>query len=118
MHTLHAKRKTEMTPTTKHRMVTWDTADDVTELVDELNEAIASVFDGRQCPLIAAVNTGSDMFAVPPQRSGRPKSRRGADTLRQCDCSRPGAVYLIASTFRGSDSAQSAGVRVERRLAW
>ena len=36
----------------------------MTELVDELNEAIASVFDDRQCPLIAAVNTGYDMFAV------------------------------------------------------
>jgi hypothetical protein len=53
-----------MTPKTKHRIVTWDTADDVTELVDELNEAMAAVFDGRSCPRIAAVDTGSDMFAV------------------------------------------------------
>jgi hypothetical protein len=36
MHILHAKRGTEIAPKTKHRIVTWDTADDVTELVDEL----------------------------------------------------------------------------------
>ena len=53
-----------MAPNPKHRIVTWDTADDVTELVDELSEAIAAVFDGRQCPRIAAVDTGSDMLAV------------------------------------------------------
>jgi hypothetical protein len=53
-----------MAPKTEHRIVMWDTADDVTELIDELNEAIAAVFDGRRCPRIAAVDTGSDMFAV------------------------------------------------------
>ena len=55
---------TEMVPKTKHRIVTWDTADDVTQLVDELNEAIAAVFNDRQCPRIAAVDTASDMLAV------------------------------------------------------
>ena len=40
------------------------TADDVTALVDALNEAIAAVFNDRQCPRIAAVDTGSDMLAV------------------------------------------------------
>jgi DNA invertase Pin-like site-specific DNA recombinase len=33
MHILYAKRGTEMAPKTKHRIVTWDTADDVTELM-------------------------------------------------------------------------------------
>ena len=64
MHILYAKRGMETAPKNKHCIVTWDTADDVTQLVDELNEAIAAVFNDRQCPRIAAVDTGSDMLAV------------------------------------------------------
>jgi len=60
MHILYAKRGTE----TKRRIVMWKTADDVTALVDELNEAIAAVFNDGQWPRIAAVDTGSDMLAV------------------------------------------------------
>jgi len=38
MHILYAKRGTETAPKTKHRIVTWKTADDVTALVDALND--------------------------------------------------------------------------------
>ena len=64
MHILYAKRGTETAPKTKHRILTWKTANEVTALVDALNEAIAAVFNDRQCPRIAAVDTGSDMLAV------------------------------------------------------
>jgi hypothetical protein len=37
---------------------------DITDLVDELNDAMASVFDGRQCLRMTAVDTGSDTYAV------------------------------------------------------
>jgi hypothetical protein len=46
------------------RIVTRDTDHDITDLVDELNVAMASVFDGRQCPRMTAVDTGSDTCAV------------------------------------------------------
>ena len=49
---------------TKNRIVTWDTGHDITDLVDELNDAMASVFDGRECPRMTAVDTGSDTYAV------------------------------------------------------
>jgi hypothetical protein len=49
---------------TKNRIVTWDADDDITDLVDELNNAMAAVFDGRQCPRLTAVDTGSDTYAV------------------------------------------------------
>ena len=49
---------------TKNRIVTWDTDHDVTDLVDELNDAMAAVFDGRQCPCMTAVDTGSEMYGV------------------------------------------------------
>ena len=42
----------------------WDTDHDVTDLVDELNDAMAAVFDGRQCPHMTAVDSGSDTYAV------------------------------------------------------
>jgi len=32
--------------------------------LDELNDAMAAVFDGRQCPRMTAVDTGSDKYAV------------------------------------------------------
>ena len=38
---------------TKNRIVTWDTDHDVTDLVDELNDAMAAVFDGRQSGVIS-----------------------------------------------------------------
>jgi len=44
-------KKTEMM---KNRIVTWDADGDITDLVDELNDAMAAVFDG----------TGSDTDAV------------------------------------------------------
>ena len=46
---------------TKNRIVTWDPDDDITDLVDELNDAMAAVFNGRQCP---RMSTGSDTYAV------------------------------------------------------
>ena len=49
---------------TKNRIVTWDTDCDITDLVDDLNDAMASVFDGRQCPRMTAVDTGSETYAV------------------------------------------------------
>jgi hypothetical protein len=49
---------------TKNRIVTWDPDDDITDLVDELNDAMAAVFNGRQCPRMSAVDTGSDTYAV------------------------------------------------------
>ena len=49
---------------TKKRIVTWDADGDITDLVDELNDAMAAVFDGRQCPRLTAVDTGSDTYAV------------------------------------------------------
>ena len=49
---------------TKNRIVTWDTDHDVTDLVDELNDAMAAVFEGRQCPRMTAVDTGSEMYGV------------------------------------------------------
>ena len=49
---------------TKNRIVTWDTDHDVTDLVDELNDAMAAVFDGRQCTRMTAVDTGSEMYGV------------------------------------------------------
>ena len=49
---------------TKNRIRTWDTDHDITDLVDELNDAMASVFDGRQCPRMTVVATGSDTYAV------------------------------------------------------
>ena len=54
-------RKSEMA---KNRIVTWGADDDITDLVDELNGAMAAVFDGRQCPRLTAVDTGSDTYAV------------------------------------------------------
>jgi hypothetical protein len=54
MHILHAKRGTEIAPKTQRRIVTWDTADDVTELVDELNEAIAASLDAQGAELKSA----------------------------------------------------------------
>ena len=48
----------------KKRIVTWDADDDITDLVDELNDAMAAVFSGRQCPRLTAVDTGSDTYAV------------------------------------------------------
>ena len=38
---------------------------DITDLVDELNDAMASVFDGRQCPRMTAVDTGSGQRRKP-----------------------------------------------------
>jgi hypothetical protein len=32
--------------------------------LDELNDAMEAVFDGRQCPRMTAVDTGSDTYAV------------------------------------------------------
>jgi hypothetical protein len=32
--------------------------------LDELNDAMAAVFDGRQCPHMTALDTGSDTYAV------------------------------------------------------
>ena len=49
---------------TKTRIVTWDTDCDITDLVDDLNDAMASVFDGRQFPRMTAVDTGSETYAV------------------------------------------------------
>ena len=49
---------------TKNRIVTWDTDHDITDLVDELNDAMASVFDRLQCPRMTAVDTGSDTYAI------------------------------------------------------
>ena len=49
---------------TKKRIVTWDEDDDITDLVDELNDAMAAEFSGRQCPRLTAVDTGSDTYAV------------------------------------------------------
>ena len=48
----------------KKRIVTWDADGDITDLVDELNDAMAAVFDGRQCPRLTAVDTGSDTYAA------------------------------------------------------
>ena len=62
MHILYAKRGRKRRR--KPNIASSRTADDVTALVDALNEAIAAVFNDRQCPRIAAVDTGSDMLAV------------------------------------------------------
>jgi hypothetical protein len=48
-----------------NRIVMWDeTADEFADFVDELNEAMAAVFAGRECPRVTVVDTGTDMFAV------------------------------------------------------
>jgi hypothetical protein len=50
-----------------NRIVMWheDTATDgFADFVDELNDAMAVAFDGRQCPRVTVVDTGSDMFGV------------------------------------------------------
>ena len=55
---------------TKNRIVTWDTDHDITDLVDELNDAMASVFDGRQCPRMTAV-CGARMVLIETFAAGR-----------------------------------------------
>jgi len=82
MHILYAKRGTE----TKRRIVMWKTADDVTALVDELNEAIAAVLNGlagraarrawddqgiRSSPM-----SGSHSTATRPPGNGSAQSRQ------------------------------------------
>jgi hypothetical protein len=50
-----------------NRIVMWDegtAADGFADFVDELNDAMAAVFDTRQCPRVTVVDTGSDMFGV------------------------------------------------------
>jgi hypothetical protein len=50
-----------------NRIVMWheDTpTDGFADFVDELNDAMAAAFDGRQCPRVTVVDTGSDMFGV------------------------------------------------------
>jgi hypothetical protein len=50
-----------------NRVVMWgeETATDgFADFIDELNDAMAAVFDGRQCPRVTVVDTGSDMFGV------------------------------------------------------
>jgi hypothetical protein len=50
-----------------NRIVMWDeetSADGFADFVDELNDAMATVFDGPQCPHVTVVDTGSNMFAV------------------------------------------------------
>jgi hypothetical protein len=61
---------------TKNRIVTWDTDHDITDLVDELNDAMASVFDGRQCPRMTAVDTGSANFTSSASSSRAAAIRR------------------------------------------
>jgi hypothetical protein len=50
-----------------NRIVMWDettATDGFSDFVDEVNDAMAAVFDGRQCPRVTVVYTGSDMFGV------------------------------------------------------
>jgi hypothetical protein len=50
-----------------NRIVMWDettATDGFADFVDELNGAMAAVFDGGQCPRVTVVDTGSDMFGV------------------------------------------------------
>jgi hypothetical protein len=50
-----------------NRIVLWDentATDGFADFVDELNDAMAAVFDGRQWPRVTVVDTGSDMFGV------------------------------------------------------
>jgi hypothetical protein len=50
-----------------NRIVMWDedtAADGYADFVDELNDAMAAVFDARRCPRVTVVDTGSDMFGV------------------------------------------------------
>jgi hypothetical protein len=50
-----------------NRVVMWEeetATDGFADFIDELNDAMAAVFDGRQCPRVTVVDTGSDMFGV------------------------------------------------------
>jgi hypothetical protein len=50
-----------------NRIVMWDeetATDGFADFVDELNDAMAAVFDRRQCPRVTVVDTGSDVFGV------------------------------------------------------
>jgi feruloyl esterase len=50
MHILHAKRGAEMAPKTKHRIVTWDTADDVTITLAKFNALGSTAVNGVALP--------------------------------------------------------------------
>lgn len=50
-----------------NRIVIWDgttATDGFADFVDEVNDAMAAVFDGRECPRVIVVDTGSDVFGV------------------------------------------------------
>jgi hypothetical protein len=50
-----------------NRIVMWDentATDGFADFIDELNDAMSAVFDGRQWPPVTVVDTGSDMFGV------------------------------------------------------
>jgi hypothetical protein len=63
--TLLGQSKTLREDGVANRIVMWDEAtDEFADFVDELNEAMAAVFAGRECPRVTVVDTGTDMFAV------------------------------------------------------
>ena len=52
----------EPTSTPKHQVIMWDWRDRID--LDELNDAIRDVFDGKSAPRIHQVDTGQDCYAI------------------------------------------------------
>ena len=94
MHILYAKRGMETAPKNKHCIVTWDTADDVTELVDELNEAIAASLDAQGAELKSAGCTR--IFAE--KQSGIVTGRK--ELMRAFDALGAGDVLVVTRLDR------------------
>lgn len=56
------ENETKTAGTTRHEVLMWDWKDSVD--VEQLNDAIKAVFDGKNAPRVYSVDTGQDCYAI------------------------------------------------------